>query len=128
MVVTTIVGGQKGDGQMVNMHVRLPFVQAVEIGTTGPKIEGKGGGLQIADNNVTIRYLMRSAMNMGNQKISLEKRAWLLPPTQTPLSMSASKTYSPQAVRHPPPQPPFSSLLLKPFHSHLLPTCPQKPS
>ena len=63
VLVTAIVDGQKGDGQMVNMHVSLLEIYAAAT--------------RVADRPGSIRSRMQWGMNTEGRKISLERQGWL---------------------------------------------------
>ena len=84
VLVTAIVDGQKGDGQMVNMHVSLP--KATRPGAT------------FANIVYWARSRMQWAMNMEDRKMLLGRLGWHSHPTPTPHSTSALRTSSLQEV------------------------------
>ena len=75
VVVTATVGGSKGDGQVVNMHVSAAYFQQVLK-------------LLIYGSRSRIHWIT----NMESPRMSWEKPGWLLHRMVTPPSMFASKT------------------------------------
>lgn len=57
VLVTAIVSGQKGDGQMVNMHVRVQNIRFLPLSPVAKN-----------DSHMCRRSKMRSATNMAGQR------------------------------------------------------------